>query len=123
MRLRTKNQLASGGTVRGVLNFILEASEACSGKEIQYQLLLLLFVLFFRYSWSTSSALQDPLLAIALQTVRKKLVSPSNQNLINTKNMHGHCRSTLNSIFISQQRDVIKPIVMTFFNLFINFMR
>ncbi len=50
MRLRTKNQLASGGTVGGVsnfileaseacTNFILEASEACSGEEIQYQLL------------------------------------------------------------------------------------
>ncbi len=39
MRSRTKNQLASGGTVGGVSNFILEASEACSGEEIQYQLL------------------------------------------------------------------------------------
>ncbi len=40
MRQRTKNQLASGGTVGGVLEFICQASEACSGEEIQYQLLL-----------------------------------------------------------------------------------
>ena len=34
MRLRTKNQLTSSGIVGGVLEFIPEASEACSGKEI-----------------------------------------------------------------------------------------
>ncbi len=41
MRPRTKNQLASGGTVGGVLDFKLEASEACSAEETQYQLLFL----------------------------------------------------------------------------------
>ncbi len=47
MRQRTKNQPASSGTVVGVLDFILEASEACSGEETQYQLLLLFYIYIF----------------------------------------------------------------------------
>ncbi len=47
MRQRTKNQSASSGTVVGVLDSMLEASEAYSGEETQYQLVVVIYIYIY----------------------------------------------------------------------------
>ncbi len=73
MRPRTENQFTSDGTLGGVLNFILEASEACSGGEIRYQLLFFFIVSPLAVLFRVSYLPLPYKLTAALQTYRRFL--------------------------------------------------